>query len=355
MPTGDDLDRGVGVLLDRVDVVERAVGARFPLYADTATGVWTTTARGAWAGGFWAGLLWLRAALRGGEGHTAAALRCTERLLPRRAGDSAVRGLLFWYGAGVGARIMPGAGAAEAAAAGGRALAAGFDRVHGVIPLGPGWDGDPRPRVGIDAVAATTALLCWTADAHPAEGWLRDLAARNARRHLGLLVTPGGQVLPGADLPARPPGDLAPGPRWARGHAWGMLAAAGAARRFGGEYVATAGRVADHWLAGAGVGVPPARWDSVGALPDTSSAAIAAAALWDASCLPLPGAPGYRAAAVAIAERLVERHLDERGVLADGCYDTPPGVATRHELVWGSFFLLAVLARITGRVELEPW
>jgi len=68
------------LLLDRVEQTVEPVGDRFPLFADPDTGTWTTTARGSWAGGFWAGLLALRAAAEPGAGRLGEALAARERL-----------------------------------------------------------------------------------------------------------------------------------------------------------------------------------------------------------------------------------------------------------------------------------
>ncbi|MEU1623864.1 hypothetical protein ABZ746_00650 [Streptomyces sp. NPDC020096] len=38
------------------------------------------------------------------------------------------------------------------------------------------------------------------------------------------------------------------------------------------------------------------------------------------------------------------------GALLGGCYDAAHGVAVRHELVWGDFFLALGLALVTGLV-----
>ena len=57
-----------------------------------------------------------------------------------------------------------------------------------------------------------------------------------------------------------------------------------------------------------------------------------------------------RERAVAVLRELVTAHLRE-GRLLDGCYDVEHGVATRHELVWGDFFLAVGLAILTGVID----
>jgi unsaturated chondroitin disaccharide hydrolase len=88
---------------------------------------------------------------------------------------------------------------------------------------------------------------------------------------------------------------------------------------------------------------------------DTSAAAIAATAQLTLAAAGGPGATGYHAAAVGTVEHLVERHLRADGVLGDGCCDHARGLAPAHELVWGSYFLAATLAVLSGRVDDTPW
>ncbi|MFD2119915.1 hypothetical protein ACFSNO_10350 [Streptomyces cirratus] len=40
------------------------------------------------------------------------------------------------------------------------------------------------------------------------------------------------------------------------------------------------------------------------------------------------------------------------GMLLDGCYDAGKGLAVRHELVWGDFFLALGLASLDGLVDI---
>ncbi|MDG4838438.1 hypothetical protein O7631_18125 [Micromonospora sp. WMMD967] len=69
----------------------------------------------------------------------------------------------------------------------------------------------------------------------------------------------------------------------------------------------------------------------------------------------MSGDEAWSAAARSIVSDVVGRHLDGDGVLRNGCYDFAAGVAVRHELVWGSYFLTTVLAVLTGRVREHPW
>ncbi|WBB98908.1 MULTISPECIES: hypothetical protein [unclassified Solwaraspora] len=347
----------LNAMLDRLPHVRAVVGERFPLYADPASGDWTSTRRGSWTGGFWAGLHWLGTAVRGDPSCRAAATEMTGRLAARAGDDTVTRAMTFWYGAAaVGGRICRDTTATRVALTGARALAGSFDAGPGVFPVGSAFGGPPTPRIGIDALAAVVALLCW-ADG-PLSG-ARQLARRHAASCATLLVAADGQVLAERELPAvgAPSTD---GEMWTRGQAWGMLGFAVAADRFGGDFTEVARRTADHWLAvtgqnGSASRVPPAVVGRAGAPPDTSAAAIAAAALWTLGGRPAPWAARYRSAATATTAALVTGHLAADGTLRDGCYDLDRAVAPRHEVVWGSYFLAAALAAQSATPPLVAW
>jgi unsaturated chondroitin disaccharide hydrolase len=83
---------------------------------------------------------------------------------------------------------------------------------------------------------------------------------------------------------------------------------------------------------------------------DTSGTAIAAAALLKLAAL-VPEETQrawYQAGAEAIVTALVERYLDERGTLSHGCYNQRINLATRHELIWGSYYLFEALHVLSG-------
>ena len=83
---------------------------------------------------------------------------------------------------------------------------------------------------------------------------------------------------------------------------------------------------------------------------DTSGTAIAAAALLKLAALAPeePQRAQYQAAAEATVTALVERYLDERGILSHGCYNQRINLATQHELIWGSYYLFEALHVLSG-------
>lgn len=152
---GAGLGRALEAVMERVAVTAAAVGPRFPLYAQPEDGRWKTTGRGSWTGGFWAGLLWLRARYTGDEADRRAAAACTARLEPWVAADTATRGLIFWYGT---APAGDDAGAAALRARAARAVLSAHDRELGLVPWG-------TPSAGPDCSPAWTACRvryrCW--------------------------------------------------------------------------------------------------------------------------------------------------------------------------------------------------
>ncbi len=298
---------------DRVASILSTVGERFPLYADAA-GTWRTTRRGSWTAGFWVGLLRL-------HGEPSVAERWTRRLAGWTETDTAAQGLIFWYG------THPFSDGADLARRAAKAMASRFDHEAGVVPWGSAFGDSGGPRARVDGVAGTVPLLAWAGE----EG----IAAAHLRTHLGLAEHPSWERRDGEwySLNEPPPG-------WTRGDAWLLLAAADATRWLGDEFVEPARRLALRWLDRNGTGAPPAV--TTGGPVDTSAAAIAAVAL-----LKL----GHTIEGATILRRLTTEHMVD-GRLMDGCYDLPGGVATCHELIWGTYFHalgLELLEDPTGR------
>ncbi|MFF8809605.1 sugar ABC transporter permease [Streptomyces omiyaensis] len=353
-------DEALGLVLRRAARTADLVGDRFPLYADPADGRWTTTGRGSWTGGFWAGLLWLRAGRTGRDADRAAAAAVTARLAPWAEADTAARGLILWYGTA----LAPGdaaAGALRERAA--RAAAGAFDPELGLVPWGSALGG-ARLRARVDGVPGLVPLL---ASAGP-EG--RAVAARHLHRHLDLCLPGGGTGRPvpawrldrtGGWLP-----ETDPAPGWTRGEAWLLLAVADALLLARAPLPSTDRlvRAAGHLLAECamlvGPPVPPADAHRAGGPLDTSAAAVTAVACLKLALVPdAPWAAACASRAVEVLRRLARDHLTRprgtrpAGMLLDGCYDAHGGTAVRHELVWGDFFLALGLAALLGRVDLR--
>jgi unsaturated chondroitin disaccharide hydrolase len=300
------------VTTDRVQSIADTVGDRFPLYADSS-GVWRTTRRGSWAAGCWVGLLWLRANRSGATSDIRAAEEWARRLDVWTEADTATQGLIFWYGAAIGSRLGLSEAATPLARKAADSMRSRFDPDVGVIPWGTAF-GDTGLRARVDGVAGTVPLLAWAGET--------EVAAAHLRTHLGLRTNPAWQRQDSVWQPLDDP------PRgWTRGNAWLLLAAADGTRWLGDEFAGSAHVLAQDWLDAYGTAAPPALATAAGPV-DTSAAAIAAVAL-----LKL----GYPEGETILRQLAAEHMVDGR--LLDGCYDLPGGVATRHELIWGAFFV----------------
>lgn len=359
-------DAAIQALVRRASTTGDSIGDGHPHFADPATGAWTTTADGDWTGGFWAGWCWLASSVSPQAHHVAWATRTLGKLKPRLRSDSMARGFLFLYGAAPGWQLRrdPDASALALAAAG--ELARTFNPSAGVFGLGD--EVEEAERVGqcetaIDSVASL-ALLGWAARRAGRQDWL-DMLTSHARRHVGYCLRPDGSISQSATFD-RATGDvverythkgLSPDSTWARGHAWGMLGFTDAFRYTGQQdLLAAAQKTCDWWILHA----PTDRavlWDFAAPVApetphDSSASAIACAALLRlAACCPDPQRAGaYRRAAISTLDGLLATSLDDRGVFTDGCFDARRGLATRNELVWGSYFLLEALLVATGRL-----
>lgn len=345
-------EHALASVLERVSATAGEVGPRFPLYADPDTGAWQTTARGSWTGGFWAGLLWLRALASGVPEHRAAAADCTRRLRYWITQDTATRGLVLWYGTALAAG--PGgdgaaAGLREEAA---RACLASYEPELGVVPWGDAFGG-PRLLARADGVPGLVPLLTYaTSDG-------RAAAYGHLTRHLDLCLS---EEPPRPAWQAQPQGGWTgcaePAPGWSRTGAWLLLGVADGLHRFGADdrLRAAADRLAALRLASGARPVPRAEGGRPDGPVDTSAAAIEAVAALKLAVLARRAGDRQEGERLADRGRLILRelttaHLSSTGALRDGCYDAGRGLATHHELIWGDFFLAWGLAVLTGLVE----
>ncbi|MFJ6105407.1 sugar ABC transporter permease [Streptomyces sp. NPDC092359] len=415
MTAGPWAEEALGLLISRVGETAARVGDRFPLYADPDDGRWTTTGRGSWTGGFWAGLLHLRAGHTGAPADRTAARAATARLAPWAEADTAARGLILWYGTA----LADGDGTADALRErAARAVLAAWDPRLGLVPWGAALGG-PRLRARADGVPGLVPLLAsagpggrTAAAAHldrhlelclppttgprsrparPHPAWRREEGRRTAEADpapgsraaeagpvLGGRAAEAGPVLGGrraeagpvlggrraeADpVPGRWTAEADPAPGWTRGEAWLLLAVADALLLP--EAPPRWSRDAERLLAAGefltGPLVPPAEAHRPDGPLDTSAAAVAATALLKLALVPGFGrAAACAARAEAVLRGLTAAHLTRPGgprppgMLLDGCYDAHAGTAVRHELVWGDFFLALGLSALLGRTDLR--
>ncbi|MGO9452225.1 MAG: glycosyl hydrolase [Candidatus Binataceae bacterium] len=363
-------DDAIGRLRRRVENTAESAREGFPHFADPETRRWVWSPDGDWTGGYFNGMLWLGAATGPSadrERWLAWACMFTERLRPRLVSDSSSRALLFYYGAALGSILCGDSGARDLALAAAGALARMYNPRAGVLPLGAAFE--EVSNVGateaeIDMVQAV-ALLMW-AYRETGDIRLREIAVSHARRHIELCLRPDGSICQSASFDSKTGAMLRrythkginDNSTWARAQAWGMLGWALSAQWCEDlSFLEPAGRVADWWIEH----VPAdhvAFWDfDDPAIPntnrDTSATAIAAASLLKLSALSRDERKrqAWRAAAEATVRALVESHLGEEGGLWDGCFNKRIGLATKHELIWGTYYLFEALHVLAGRLD----
>jgi unsaturated chondroitin disaccharide hydrolase len=350
-----------------------------------------------WTTGFCAGLAWLAWELSGDEAFRAAGDRHTAdfaaRLDRRIDVDTHDLGFLYTLAAVAPWRLTGDAAARSTALTAADCLMARFLAPAGIIQAwGDLRDPAQRGRTIIDSLM-NLPLLHWATET---TGQVRYGAA--ARRHADQLrdhiIRPDGTTFhtfhwdPATGRPLR--GTTAQGwaddSCWARGQAWGILGFALNYRHTGEPtYLAAARRLADYFLAH----LPPDRvpvWDL--ALPadgpaprDSSAGAIAACGLDElARCTPQePGAPGtpesgaaasspaapppqsYAAARDALLASLSAAYTPptpgQSGapLLLHGVYDFPKAVGVDEGNLWGDYFYLEALRRVSGPPWQEYW
>jgi len=342
----------------------------FPHYGDPETGKWTTTPDAFWTGGFWVGELWLAAHATGDEKFREQAAIWLKRLEPRIESRTVFRGFLFYYGAVTGAILHHDGAAGRFAARAAQSLTEQFDETAGLIPLGS--QAEEAHSVGdgeanIDGLPATPLML-WVA-CHLKNHNMRELALRHARRSGDLFIRPDGGVIQSASFDTKT-GEVtrrythkgySDSSIWTRAQGWAMLGYTLSAAIEPEEkwLLERATQVADWWLAN----VPTdhvAYWDFDAPVTpetkrDSSGTAIAAAALLKLSAIHPDGskAKRYDERARATVAALVKRHLRSNGILGDGCFDPKNDKAVANELIWGDYFLLECLAKLSGRLAMK--
>lgn len=335
-------------LLEGVAHSHARLAGRFPLYRAPDT-EWVSSRRGSWTGGFWAGLLWLRA-LRSGRSEDKDRAESAHLALEQWAeADTATRGLIFWYPL-VLSRAFPlddrealEAGAARCS----RSLLERFSPQDEVIAWGEAFGG-PGNLIRVDGAPGIAPLMSQAPGASPESA---GAGVRHVRRHLRLCGRKARPVWWLVDGTPRP--DDASTRYWSRGRAWLLTAFADALTV---EAVPADDPDLARLLGERVPLVPVADAQEPEAGLDTGAAAIEAAALLrlreripDPKMRHRVGERAHR-----IVRCLVDHHLTGRGRgLTDGSYEVGGRLLTGVETVWGDFHLALAVAMIAGVVAPE--
>ena len=343
----------------------------FPHYADPQTRQWTWSPDGDWTGGYFNAMLWLGAAtgpLAERERWLGWARKFTERLRPRVASDSSSRALLFYYGAALGSILCGDRSARERAVEAAHALATMFNARAQVLPLGGSFEEVSNVGAGeaeVDMVQAV-ALLMW-AYRETGDERFATIAKSHARRHIEFCLRADGSICQSASFDPETGAiirrythkGISDGSTWARAQAWGMLGWSLSAQCCEDpSFIEPAARAANWWIAH----VPSdhvAFWDfDDPGIPnsnrDTSATAIAAASMLKLAALTQDERQRrmLRDCAEVTVRALVENHLGPEGGLWDGCFNKRIGLATQHELIWGTYYLFEALHVLAGRLDI---
>ncbi|MBI4572780.1 MAG: glycoside hydrolase family 88 protein [candidate division NC10 bacterium] len=359
-------DEALALALERVESTLFQVTREdvFPHAAPSTTGVWEGTREGMWTSGFWAGLLWQRAALTGRAEDSATAKTWSLRLAPHVDHHTHDLGFIFSSSAVLGWEIGRVPECRDLALRAADRLAGMVNPAVGVIPLGS----QAEIAAGLDDVTIDCMVnlpLLWWAWRTTGEERFMAIGVSHSDRTAGWHVKEDGRIIQSTHFDPRTgrvtkqethQGSGTEG-CWARGQAWGVYGFAAAYRATGEErFLEVADRAAAYYFHRAGGDLVPFYCFDDPAKPnvprDSSAAAITCAGLMIlAEHAPDPIRRRSRDRAEALLSALVIGYLtplgdDDRrptGMLLHGCYNKNAGWHTDHELVWGDYYLLEAL------------
>ncbi|MBM3855114.1 MAG: glucuronyl hydrolase, partial [Verrucomicrobia bacterium] len=281
----DPLDTALELAIDKC---WRDAG-RLPAFPHvTSKGDWLTSEHARWTGGFFVGMIWLAAELRGDPQIRDTARSWAMRLAPR-APDRTTHdmGFLFEPSCVRGHKIMPDERLCGLAVTAARSLASRY------VPHGryiPAWDPAEGAQYAALAIVDTVMnlpLLCWAAK-ETGERHLRDIALQTASTIISQHLRPDGSTFHVVDHDPRTGEITRRGTHqgahdnscWSRGQAWTLYGFARlAALHPSGEVMAAARNTADYFLKHLGDrSIPPWDFDPDAAIGPVDSAAGAIAA-----------------------------------------------------------------------------
>jgi unsaturated chondroitin disaccharide hydrolase len=360
-------DEGLALLMERVESTLKQVTGEdiFAHAAPSTTGAWEGTREGTWASGFWAGLLWQRAALTGRVEEATTATAWTLRLSPYLLHQTHDIGVVFASSAVLGWEIGRVEACRDLALQAADRLAGMVNPAVGVIPVGS----QAEIAAGLDDVTINCMVnlpLLWWAWKITGEERFRDVAVSHADRTAGWHVKENGRIIqsthfdPYTGRVTKQETHQGSGDDgcWARGQAWGVYGFAAAYRATGEtRFLEVADRAAAYYFQRAGDDLIPFYCfddpDRPHVPRDSSAAAIACAGVTILAETAQDSIQRQRSRdrAEALLSALVTGYLTPqdkddrrpRGMLLHGCYNKNKGWHTDHELVWGNYYLFEAL------------
>jgi len=358
--------------LGKMKFASRRIGAKSPHVA--REGVYDDARLDWWTSGFWPGMLWIAYDLTGDAFYRDTAWSFDERMERLFLGPNR-------FHHDVGFQFLPTAvlkrkttgdedgrrrGLFAANFLAGRFNAAGgFLRAWNDVADPSAWNRNNSGWAIIDSMM-NLPLLFWASE-ETGDPRFRHIAVAHADTVLRRFVREDGSVAHIASFDPATGGFLgwiggqgfAPDSAWSRGAAWALYGFAVACRSAGeARYLKASRRIADFFLASVEAdGVP--LWDfrvvpREGEPRDTSAAACAASGLLElAALLPASSAEAYRDAARRLLRALASGYAawddpDGEALLRGGTGHRPAGENVDVSLIYGDYFFLEALAKLSG-------
>jgi unsaturated chondroitin disaccharide hydrolase len=368
-PSRERLQTVIAEVLARIDDSLAVFTRAFPAPSSVG-GVYPAIGNVEWTNGFWTGMLWLAYEVSGEPRYRGAAERQVRSFQQRMDGrvniDHHDLGFLYSLSCVPAWKLTGDADARDTAVQAADVLLGRYLPSAGIIQAwGDLSDPEQAGRMIIDC-NLYLPLLYW-AGRITGEGRYASAADHHIEQAARYIVRPDGSTFhtyfmdpkSGAPVGGKTHQGYDDNSCWARGQAWGIAGFALAHRnKADPALLQRAAQLANYFLNR----LPEdliCCWDLVFAGPphprDSSAAAIAACGLLElAGALPSsdPDRAAYQAAALAIVDTLGAHYLLPRGVpgtgvLAHGVYHMPNRVGVDEACIWGDYFFLEALVRLT--------
>lgn len=373
-PDRAKLDGILAAVLARIDANLDLFTHAFPKPSSEG-GIYAPMDNTEWTSGFWTGMLWLAFEASGETRYRHAAERQVESFRDRIEREIYVDhhdlGFLYSLSCVAAWKLTGSLSGREAALAAARRLMTRYLPAAGIIQAwGDLSDPEQAGRMIIDC-NLNLPLLYWASEetGDPTFRIAADSHIAQAARHI---VRPDASTFhtfymdpkTGEPVGGKTHQGFSDSSCWARGQAWGVSGFP-LVHRYKADpgLIDLSARLANYFLNR----LPDdlvCCWDLVftDAERDSSAAAIAACGLLElARALPLtdPDRETYEAAALAMVETLGEHYLlplgePGTGILAHGVYHMPNRVGVDEACIWGDYFFLEALVRLT-RVWESYW
>ena len=344
--------------------VDKCLGdaARLPGFPHvTSQGDWLTSEHARWTGGFFVGMLWLAAEVRGDPRLRETACSWALRLAPR-APDCSTHdmGFLFEPSCIRGHRIQPDERLRQLALTAARSLASRFVPAGRYIPAWHPSEGAHYLALAIVDTVMNLPLLAWAAR-ETGDPRLDQIALQTARTIIDQHLRPDGSTYHVVDHDPVTGAVTHRGTHqgahdescWSRGQAWTLYGFTRMSLLYPAADLLSAARsTADHFLARLGDDVIP-RWDfdpaGAGGPVDSAAGAIAASGL-----LALAGRTGearYQLAGERLVHGLAATCVDfgdplRPGLLRHGTVDYPRRSGVDESLIYGDHYFMEALVRL---------